>query len=86
VRERYDYRRIHTLLQREGWLVNHKRVYRLDCLEGLQMRHKPPRRQVSVKLREDRTEAVRPNQCWSMDFMLDELFRRLALAALSDSG
>jgi len=44
VRVRYGYRRIHTLLQREGWLINHKRVYRLYCLEGLQMRHKPPRR------------------------------------------
>jgi putative transposase len=65
VRVRYGYRRIHTLLQREGWLVNHKRVYRLYCLEGLQMRHKPPRRRVSAKLREDRTEAVRPNQCRS---------------------
>jgi putative transposase len=49
IRVRYGYRRIHTLLQREGWLVNHKRVYRLYCLEGLQMRHKPPRRRVSAK-------------------------------------
>jgi len=53
IRVRYGYRRIHTLLQREGWLVNHKRIYRLYCLEGLQMRHKPPWRRVSAKLRED---------------------------------
>jgi hypothetical protein len=26
IRVRYGYRRIHTLLQREGWGVNHKRV------------------------------------------------------------
>lgn len=26
---RYDYRRLHILLQREGWPVNHKRTYRL---------------------------------------------------------
>ena len=58
VRVRYGYRRIHTLLQREGWGVNHKRVYRLYCLEGLQMRHKPPRRRVSAKLRDDRTDAT----------------------------
>jgi putative transposase len=25
----YGYRRLHVLLQREGWAVNHKRVYRL---------------------------------------------------------
>jgi putative transposase len=28
VRVRYGYRRLHVLLQREGWPVNHKRVYR----------------------------------------------------------
>jgi putative transposase len=39
-RVRYGYYRIYILLRREGWLVNHKRVYRLyrqdglrDCLE-----------------------------------------------------
>lgn len=87
VRVRYGYRRIHTLLQREGWLINHKRVYRLYCLEGLQMRHKPPRRRVSAKLRDDRTDAIRPNQCWSMDFMADELFdgRRLRLLTIVDN-
>ena len=87
VRVRYGYRRIHTLLQREGWGVNHKRVYRLYCLEGLQMRHKPPRRRVSAKLRDDRTDATCPNQCWSMDFMADELFdgRRLRLLTIVDN-
>jgi putative transposase len=28
-RPRWGYRRIHVLLQREGWQVNRKRVYRL---------------------------------------------------------
>ena len=28
-RVRYGYRRIHVLLRREGWTVNHKRVYRV---------------------------------------------------------
>ena len=87
VRVRYGYRRIHTLLQREGWVINHKRVYRLYCLEGLQMRHKPPRRRVSAKLREGRTAATHPNQAWSMDFMADELFdgRRLRLLTIVDN-
>jgi putative transposase len=48
VRVRYGYQRIHVLLRREGWLVNHKRVYRLYCLEGLHLRHKRPRRHVSA--------------------------------------
>ena len=28
-RVRYGYRRLHVLLQREGWYVNRKRLYRL---------------------------------------------------------
>lgn len=53
-RVRYGYKRIHVLLQREGWRINHKRVHRLYREEGLQMRHKTPKRRVSAKLREDR--------------------------------
>lgn len=37
-RIRYGYRRVHILLKREGIHVNKKRVYRLYCLEGLQLR------------------------------------------------
>lgn len=48
------------------------------------MRHKPPRRLVSAKLR---TDATRTNQCWSMDFMTDELFdgQRLRLLTIVDN-
>ncbi len=37
-RVRYGYRRLHVLLQREGWVINHKRVYRLYSEEGLSIR------------------------------------------------
>ena len=37
-RARFGYERIHVLLRREGWHVNLKRVHRLYCLEGLQVR------------------------------------------------
>ncbi len=30
----YGYRRLHIMLRREGWQVNHKRVYRLYREEG----------------------------------------------------
>jgi len=61
--------------------------YRLYKMEKLQMRHKPPRRRVSAKLREDRRPATVPNDCWSMDLMYDELFdgRRLWVLTIVDN-
>ena len=35
VRVQYGYRRVHVLRRREGWNINHKRVYRLYSLQGL---------------------------------------------------
>ena len=82
----YGYRRIHVLLQREGWRVNHKRVYRLYRLEGLLIRPKKPRRHVSCQRREIRPMASYRNERWSVDFMSDELFdgRRVRLSTLVD--
>ena len=74
VRISYGYRRIHVLMLRDGWKVNHKRVYRLYKQEGLTMRSKKPRRRhVSGKNRIERPVAVARNETWSMDFMSDEL-------------
>lgn len=44
VRVRYGFWRIFTLLRREGFQDNHKRVYRLYKLEGLNLRSKRHRR------------------------------------------
>ena len=38
------------------------------------MRNKTPKRRVMSKLREDRQMATEHNECWSMDFMHDQLF------------
>lgn len=73
-RIRYGYQRIHVVLRREGWQVNRKRVHRLYCLEGLNLRHKRPRRHKSSMQRTYRLPAERINQCWSMDFVFDQLF------------
>jgi putative transposase len=43
-RVRYGYRKIRVLLNREGWKVGKKLVYRLYREEGLTLRHKPRRR------------------------------------------
>lgn len=87
VRIGYGYRRLHILLQREGWSVNHKRVYRLYHEEGLALRKKPPRRRVASVKREIKPSALAKNDCWSMDFVSDQLFngRRLRVLTLVDN-
>jgi len=70
---RYGYRRVHVLLQRDGWAINIKYVYRLYRELSLQLRNKTPKRRVKAKLREDRTEAGQINETWAMDFVHDQL-------------
>jgi len=74
VRVRYGYKRIHVLLRREGWLVNHKRIYRIYCEEGLNLRAKKPKRRRSAAQRVQRPSATSVNETWSMDFVTDSLF------------
>jgi putative transposase len=83
----YGYRRLHVLLRREGWQINHKRVYRLYRAEGLVMRKKTPRRRVACVKREIRPAALTRNECWSMDFVSDQLFddRRLRVLVIVEN-
>ena len=73
-RVRYGCQRIQVILRREGWRINHKRTHRLYCLEGLNLRYRRPRRHKSSTGRIQRLPAQRVNQCWSMDFVADNLF------------
>jgi putative transposase len=43
-RPRFGYRRLHRMLRREKWVVNHKRMYRLYREEGLAMRQRKGKR------------------------------------------
>lgn len=71
-RPRFGYRRLTIMLRREGLLVNHKRVYRLYRLDGLQVRRKK-RKRIARRRRRDIVTPARPNERWSMDFMCDQL-------------
>ncbi len=73
-RIRYGVLRIHILLRREGWLVNHKKTHRIYCLERLNLRSKRPRRHVTARHRRIRPAVTAVDQCWSMDFVADNLF------------
>jgi putative transposase len=76
-----------VLLRREGWAINHKRVHRIYNELRLQLRHKTPRRRVKAKLREDRSQATRPNDVWAMDFVHDQLAtgRKLRVLTVVDT-
>lgn len=80
-RVRYGYQRIYVLLRREGWPVNHKKVHRL--YKDLSLRLKRPKRRVSIAHRLERPEIEEIDQCWSMDFVSDQLYSGRRLRALT---
>lgn len=86
-RVHYGYRRITITLRREGWNVNHKRVYRIYNEECLSLKRNNPKRRVACKRRDDRPAPTGPNQVWAMDFMADQLYdgRRFRVLTLVDT-
>lgn len=60
------------MLRREGWRVNHKRIYRLYKMLGLQLSIRTKKKKVS-HVRLSLPEATKPNEKWSMDFIHDRL-------------
>ena len=64
---RYGCRRGHVLLRREGWMITIKKTRRIYNELGLQLRNRNPKRRVKAKLRDDRQEAVGPNDIWTME-------------------
>jgi putative transposase len=71
-RPRYGYQRLWVLLRREGWPVNHKRVYRLYREEGLKLRKRRRRGRARVE-RLPLPSPTKADERYSMDFMRDTL-------------
>lgn len=96
-RRRFGYRRLLILLRRDGFVVNHKKVYRLYREEGLVVKRRRGRKR-ALGTRRPMLVPERPNQRWSLDFVSDALsdgrrfrilcvvddFSREALATLAD--
>jgi len=84
-RRRFGYRRIGIMLEREGYAMNHKKLYRLYTEEKLGVR----RRRGRKRARGSRTpmpEALRPAERWSLDFLSDTFgaSRRFRILAVND--
>lgn len=82
-RRRFGYRRLHVLLRREGYVVNHKRVYRLYREERLLVRRRSGRKR-ALGTRAPIAVPLLPDERWSLDFLADQLldgrrFRTLAV-------
>ncbi len=71
-RPRFGYKRLTILLRRDGFLVNHKRVYRIYRRLGLAVRRRR-RNRASQTPRAAVPTAVAVNDCWSMDFLSDSM-------------
>lgn len=81
-RPRYGYKRLQILLNREGWGVNHKRVYRLYREEGLAVRVKR-RKKLASRRRVKRAAPTGPNARWALDFVFDRTLDRRGFRVLT---
>lgn len=84
-RPRYGARRLHVLLRREGWVVNHKKVHRLYKELGLQLHvRRKKKRPTHMRVPGEQPRAM--NIRWAMDFMHDSIDtgRRFRLLSIVD--
>lgn len=82
LRKRFGYRRIHVLLKREGFNVNHKKVYRIYKEENLSVR-RTKRKRLKSAARENIITPIFPNEQWAMDFVSDSLFNGRKIRTLN---
>lgn len=71
-RVRWGFPMLLTLVRREGFMDNHKRVHRVYCESNLQIRKRMKKNKIR-HLRLVLPQVIRPNQRWSMDFVHDVL-------------
>ena len=84
-RRRFGYRRLLVLLRREGFIVNHKRLFRLYREERLMVRRRGGRKR-ALGTRAPMLAPQSPNDRWSVDFVADQFIdgRRLRIFVVVD--
>jgi putative transposase len=81
-RPRWGYRRIFTMLRREGFTDGKHRVYRYYRIDGLSVRSKP-RKKRRAHARVVPAQATAPRERWAIDFVHDALDSGKAFRVLS---
>lgn len=78
--------RIRVLLKREGWVVNHKKLERIYREEGLSLRLRKRKKQVSL-LRGPMPIPERAGQVYAVDFVMDRIVngRRFKCLTMTDT-
>jgi putative transposase len=84
-RRRFGYRRLLIFLRREGFAVNHKRLFRIYREERLMVRKRGGRKR-ALGMRAPMPVPLAPNDRWSLDFVSDQLVcgRRFRILAVFD--
>jgi putative transposase len=84
-RRRFGYRRLLIFLRREGFVVNHKRLYRVYREERLMVRKRGGRKR-AIGSRTPMPVPALPNGLWVLDFVADQLVcgRRFRILAIYD--
>ena len=84
-RRRFGYRRIGLMLEREGIVMNHKKLFRLYQEEGLAVKRRKGRKR-ATGTRTPLAVPSRPGERWSLDFVSDVFgaSRRFRILAVID--
>ena len=84
-RRRFGYRRLLIFLRREGFAVNHKRLFRIYREERLMVRKRGGRKR-ALGMRAPIPAPLAPNDRWSLDFISDQFIcgRRFRILAVFD--
>jgi putative transposase len=84
-RRRFGYRRLLIFLRREGFIVNHKRLFRIYREERLMVRKRGGRKR-ALGTRTPMPMPAQPHDLWVLDFVSDQLDsgRRFRILAIYD--
>ena len=79
---RWGFRKMVDYLKNQGYLWNHKRIRRIYCELGLNLRVKPKKR-LPARTPQPLEQPEKANQSWSLDFMSDSLASGRAFRTLN---